>query len=59
VKAFAPTEPEAISKFQEIVLKNARQDEALFTANVTKLDTTKTQNLIRSETFRRANHWYY
>ncbi|MFN6482881.1 MULTISPECIES: substrate-binding domain-containing protein [unclassified Nostoc] len=50
VKAFAPTEPEAISKFREIVLKNAPQDEALFTANVTKLDTTKTQNLIRSET---------
>jgi ABC-type phosphate transport system substrate-binding protein len=50
VKPFAPTEPEAISKFQEIVLKNAPQDEALFTANVTKLDTTKTQNMIRSET---------
>ncbi|BDI15741.1 serine/threonine protein kinase [Nostoc cf. commune SO-36] len=50
VKPFAPTEPEAISKFQEIVLKNAPQDEALFTAKVTKLDTTKTQNLIRSET---------
>ncbi|MBD2528901.1 substrate-binding domain-containing protein [Nostoc flagelliforme FACHB-838] len=50
VKPFAPTEPEAVSKFQEIVLKNAPQDEALFTAKVTKLDTTKTQNLIRSET---------
>ncbi len=50
VKPFAPTEPEAISKFQEIVLKNAPQDEALFTAKVTKLDTTKTQNQIRSET---------
>ncbi|MCW5316919.1 serine/threonine protein kinase [Nostoc sp. KVJ3] len=50
VKPFAPTEPEAISKFQEIVLKNAPQDEALFAANVTKLDTTKTQNQIRSET---------
>ncbi|MFN6461606.1 MAG: substrate-binding domain-containing protein [Nostoc sp. DedVER02] len=50
VKPFAPTEPEAISKFQEIVLKNVPQDEALFAANVTKLDTTKTQNLIRSET---------
>ncbi len=50
VKPFAPTEPEAISKFQEIVLKNAPQDEALFAAKVTKLDTTKTQNLIRSET---------
>lgn len=50
VKPFAPTEPEAISKFQEIVLKNAPQDEALFAAKVTKLDTTKTQNQIRSET---------
>ncbi|MBG1244636.1 substrate-binding domain-containing protein [Nostoc sp. NZL] len=50
VKPFAPNEPEAISKFQEIVLKNAPQDEALFTAKVTKLDTTKTQNQIRSET---------
>ncbi|MEH2194483.1 MAG: substrate-binding domain-containing protein [Nostoc sp.] len=50
VKPFAPTEPEAISKFQEIVLKNVPQDEALFAANVTKLDTTKTQNQIRSET---------
>ncbi|MEH1942726.1 MAG: substrate-binding domain-containing protein [Nostoc sp.] len=52
VKPFAPTEPEAISKFQEIVLKNAPQDEALFEATVknTKIDTTKTQNQIRSET---------
>ncbi|MGV0107302.1 Serine/threonine protein kinase [Nostoc sp. DSM 114160] len=50
VKPFAPTEPEAISKFQQIVLQNAPQDEALFAAKVTKLDTTKTQNLIRSET---------
>ncbi|MEH1894511.1 MAG: substrate-binding domain-containing protein [Nostoc sp.] len=50
VKPFAPTEPEAISKFKEIILKNAPQDEALFTAKVTKLDTTKTQNQIRSET---------
>ncbi|MBW4457507.1 MAG: substrate-binding domain-containing protein [Nostoc indistinguendum CM1-VF10] len=50
VKPFAPTEPEAISKFQKIVLKNAPQDEALFAAKVTKLDTTKTQNQIRSET---------
>ncbi|MEA5623777.1 substrate-binding domain-containing protein [Nostoc sp. UHCC 0251] len=50
VKPFAPNEPEAISKFQEIVLKNAPQDEALFTAKVTKFDTTKTQNQIRSET---------
>ncbi|MEH1938048.1 MAG: substrate-binding domain-containing protein [Nostoc sp.] len=50
VKPFAPTEPEAISKFQEIVLKNDPQNEALFKAKVTKLDTTKTQNQIRSET---------
>ncbi|WP_392532145.1 substrate-binding domain-containing protein [Nostoc sp. C117] len=50
IKPFAPTEPEAISKFQEIVLKNDPQDKALFAAKITKLDTTKTQNQIRSET---------
>ncbi|MFN6500687.1 MAG: substrate-binding domain-containing protein [Nostoc sp. DedQUE01] len=50
IKPFAPTEPEAIAKFQEIVLKNDPQDKALFAAKVTKLDTTKTQNQIRSET---------
>lgn len=49
IKAFAPTEPEAIAKFQEIVLQNDPQDKALFAAKVTKLDTTKTQNQIRSE----------
>ncbi|MBW4616351.1 MAG: substrate-binding domain-containing protein [Desmonostoc vinosum HA7617-LM4] len=49
VKAFAPTEPEAIKKFQEIVLKNDNQAKALFDANVTKLDTTATQNQIRQE----------
>ncbi len=49
IKPFAPTEPEAISKFQEIVLQNDPQDKALFAAKVTKLDTTKTQNQIRSE----------
>ncbi|WP_138506274.1 substrate-binding domain-containing protein [Nostoc sp. PA-18-2419] len=49
IKPFAPTEPEAIAKFQEIVLKNDPQDKALFAAKVTKLDTTKTQNQIRSE----------
>ncbi|BAY06915.1 substrate-binding domain-containing protein [Calothrix sp. NIES-2098] len=49
VKPFAPTEPEAIQKFQEIVLKNDPQDKALFAANVEKLDTTKTQNQIRRE----------
>ncbi|MEJ6482965.1 substrate-binding domain-containing protein [Nostoc punctiforme UO1] len=52
VKPFAPTEPEAISKFKDIVLKNVPQDEALFedTVKNTKIDTTKTQNQIRSET---------
>ncbi|MDZ8189016.1 MAG: substrate-binding domain-containing protein [Nostoc sp. ChiSLP02] len=49
VKPFAPTEPEAIVKFEEIVLKNDPQDKALFAAKVTQLDTTKTQNQIRSE----------
>ncbi|MBD2416025.1 serine/threonine protein kinase [Nostoc calcicola FACHB-389] len=49
IKPFAPTEPEAIAKFQELVLKNDPQDKALFAAKVTKLDTTKTQNQIRSE----------
>ncbi|OUL25574.1 substrate-binding domain-containing protein [Nostoc sp. 106C] len=49
IKPFAPTEPEAIQKFQEIVLKNNPQDKALFAANVEKLDTTKTQNQIRRE----------
>ncbi|OUL28889.1 substrate-binding domain-containing protein [Nostoc sp. 106C] len=49
VKAFAPTEPEAIQKFQEIVLKNDAQDKALFAAKIEKLDTTKTQNQIRKE----------
>jgi ABC-type phosphate transport system substrate-binding protein len=50
IKPFAPTEPEAISKFEEIVLKNDSQDKALFATKITKLDTTKTQNQIRRET---------
>jgi ABC-type phosphate transport system substrate-binding protein len=49
IKPFAPTEPEANQKFQEIVLQNDPQDKALFAAKVNKLDTTKTQNQIRSE----------
>ncbi|MGF1961195.1 MAG: substrate-binding domain-containing protein [Aulosira sp. DedVER01a] len=49
VKPFAPTEPEAIQKFLEIVLQNDPQDKALFAAKVEKLDTTKTQNQIRRE----------
>ncbi|MDZ8110436.1 MAG: substrate-binding domain-containing protein [Nostoc sp. DedQUE12a] len=49
IKPFAPTEPEAIAKFQEIVLKNDPQDKALFAAKIPKQDTTKTQNQIRSE----------
>jgi len=51
IRPFAPTEPEAISKFQEIVLKNDTQDKALFTATVgnTKWDTKTTQNKIRQE----------
>jgi ABC-type phosphate transport system substrate-binding protein len=50
IKPFAPTEPEAIAKFQEIILQNNPQDKALFAAKVTQQDTTKTQNQIRSET---------
>ncbi|MFN6562958.1 MAG: substrate-binding domain-containing protein [Nostoc sp. ChiSLP01] len=50
IKPFAPTEPEAIAKFQEIVLKNNPQDKALFAAKIPKQDTTKTQNQIRRET---------
>ncbi|BAY24801.1 putative serine/threonine kinase [Calothrix sp. NIES-2100] len=49
IKPFAPTEPEAIEKFQEIVFQNDPQDKALFAAKVDKLDTTKTQNQIRRE----------
>jgi len=49
IHPFAPTEPEAISKFQEIVLKNDTQDKALFISKVTQWDTTRTQNLIRTE----------
>ncbi|BCL37156.1 substrate-binding domain-containing protein [Nostoc sp. MS1] len=49
ITPYKPTEPEAISKFQEIVLKNDPQDIALFTNNVTALDTTSTQNQIREE----------
>ena len=51
IRPFAPTEPEAISKFQEIVLKNDPQDIALFKdkEKVTQLETGKTQNKIREE----------
>jgi ABC-type phosphate transport system substrate-binding protein len=49
ITPYKPTEPEAISKFQEIVLKNNPQDIALFTNNVTTQDTTSTQNQIRQE----------
>lgn len=48
ITPYKPTEPEAISKFQEIVLKNDPQDIALFT-NVPSLDTTSTQNQIREQ----------
>jgi ABC-type phosphate transport system substrate-binding protein len=49
IRPFAPTEPEANSKFIEIVLKNDPQDQALFAAKVTQWDTTRTQNQIRQE----------
>jgi ABC-type phosphate transport system substrate-binding protein len=49
IRPFAPTEPEAISKFQEIVLKNDLQDLALFKDKVIQWDTTRTQNQIRQE----------
>jgi ABC-type phosphate transport system substrate-binding protein len=48
VKPFVPSEPEAIIKFQEIVLKNDAQDKALFESTV-KIDTAQTQKQIRSE----------
>ncbi|MDB9373362.1 substrate-binding domain-containing protein [Nodularia sphaerocarpa] len=48
IRPFAPTEPEAISKFKEIVLKNDRQDEALFD-KVNRVDTTSTLRQIRQE----------
>ncbi|MBW4563400.1 MAG: substrate-binding domain-containing protein [Mojavia pulchra JT2-VF2] len=49
IRPFAPSDPEAIRKFQEIVLKNDPQDIALFKGKVENFDTTKTQNLIRKE----------
>ncbi|MBD2359089.1 substrate-binding domain-containing protein [Tolypothrix sp. FACHB-123] len=51
IKPYAPTEPEAIHKFQELVLQNDPQDKAFFNnvQRVERLDTTKTQNKIRSE----------
>lgn len=49
IRPFAPTEPEANSKFIEIVLKNDPQDQALFAAKVTQWDTSRTQNQIRQE----------
>ncbi|MBD2195865.1 substrate-binding domain-containing protein [Calothrix anomala FACHB-343] len=48
IKPYAPTEPEAIYQFQKLVLQNDPQDVALF-KNIPRLDTTKTQNTIRSE----------
>lgn len=50
IQPFAPTEPEAIIKFQEIVLKNDPQDKASFDNTVTKMKTGDTQKKIRSET---------
>jgi ABC-type phosphate transport system substrate-binding protein/serine/threonine protein kinase len=55
IKPFAPTEPEALIKFQEIVLKNDPQDIALFRANNTQTDTTKTLNQIRQEILQEQN----
>ncbi len=48
IKPYAPTEPEAIRKFQEIVLKNDPQAKADFEA-VSKVETSKIQNQIRTE----------
>lgn len=47
---YAPPEPEAISKFQEIVLKNDPEDQELFETKVTQLETAKNQNKFRQET---------
>lgn len=48
IKPFAPKEPEAVRKFQEIVLKNDAQAKADFEA-VSKVETSKIQNQIRNE----------
>ena len=47
---YAPPEPEAISKFKEIVLKNDPEDQELFETKVTQLETAKNQNKFRQET---------
>ncbi|WP_341528596.1 substrate-binding domain-containing protein [Nostoc sp. UHCC 0302] len=49
VRPFAPIEPEAIQKFQQIVLKNDPQDKALFEAKVQRIETSQTQVRIRKE----------
>ncbi|MEH2061473.1 MAG: substrate-binding domain-containing protein [Nostoc sp.] len=50
IQPFAPTEPEAIIKFQEIVLQDDPQDKAIFDNTVKKMRTGDTQIKIRSET---------
>jgi len=49
VKLYAPTEPEAVRQFEQIVLKDDPQQVALFKANVTQLSTAKTQQQIVAE----------
>ncbi|MDB9317000.1 substrate-binding domain-containing protein [Nodularia spumigena] len=49
IRPFAPDEPEAISKFKEIVLKNHPEDNPSFPPNVTIQATKTTQNQIREE----------
>ena len=48
---YAPPEPEAISKFKEIVLlKNDHEGQQFFENKVTQLETAKNQNKFRQET---------
>ncbi|MBE9257606.1 substrate-binding domain-containing protein [Dolichospermum sp. LEGE 00246] len=47
---YAPLEPEAISKFKEIVLKDEPEGQEFFDNKVTRLETAKTQNKFRQET---------
>jgi ABC-type phosphate transport system substrate-binding protein len=49
IKAYAPTEIEALQLFKKLVLKNDPTDVAFFTTNSTTLSTEKTQQLILKE----------
>lgn len=49
IKPYAPTEIEALQLFKKLVLKDDPEDVALFTSNVTRMATEKTQQLILRE----------